>query len=306
LTEQTAFEEASRVEPQPDSHVPETDVRATAVIGPSGRAIPDTHFIVMETSKLRPDVLSQSIQAVCPMTCYRAGGWPPSHPRGTDPNGVDVEERFKDALHLPTGMLTVCRERMDEALRLFTEAPGVVNLASAVYVSVHQAEQVVAIEVVQALLASGLDEEKLHIVCCADGMATDVSSFGELQAFLHDNPQLSVRVHAKAIPACGVLAQITCTPASIGDLLHGTQGFAQDVEQGRRNGIRGQTYKALDGLFLQYRLAALRPALLDSLEGLTPAHLTAKHWYGRIYADPLFLSKRAEWDGKPVGFDTFL
>ncbi|CAG9213287.1 exported hypothetical protein [Paraburkholderia sabiae] len=307
---QTSSAANPRVVPVPGSRVPETDAGTTAVTGRLRRAVryahlTDTHFIVMATSKHRPDVLPQSIQAVCPMECVRVGSWPSNHSRGTRAHEDDVEERFKAALCLPAGMLSVCRNRTDEALRLFMEAPGIINLASAVYVPVHQGEESVAIEIIRALLAARLHLERLHIVCCADDLVTDVNSFQELQAFLRENPRLSARVHAKAIPGCAVLSQITRTPASIGDLLFGTQDFAQDVKDERsKSAFNSATYKALDGLFLQYRLAALRPVLLDALEGLTPGHLTSEHWYERIYADPLFLGKPAKWDGKPVGFDS--
>ncbi|MEM5364822.1 hypothetical protein V4C53_02110 [Paraburkholderia azotifigens] len=297
--------EIACVERVPDCHAPEPDAGAGAVTAPLDPAMQEKHFIVMATSKHRPDVLPQSIQVVCPMRCFRVGSKPSNHSRGTRAYEDNVEEHFKDALHLPAGMLSVCRDRTDEALQLFMEAPGVINLASAVYVPVHQGEEAAGIETIRALVAARLDVERLRIVCCSDDLVTDVNSFPELQAFLRDKPQLSARVHAKAIPGCSVLSQITRTPASIGDLLFGTQDFTQKVKHERGKGvIKGDTYRALDGLFLQYRLAALRPVLLDALEGLAPGHLTSEHWYERIYADPLFFGKPVKWDGKPVGFDS--
>ncbi|BDC39159.1 hypothetical protein [Paraburkholderia terrae] len=232
------------------------------------------HFLVMATSERAADVLAQLLQFCSGMTCYCVeSNSPPYLLAGPY---AHIEERFKDVLHLSMGILSVCREKTEEAVRFFTDTYGVVNLVTGVYVSVHHGEEAVAIHTIKALLKSGLDENKLHIVCFADDRVADVSSFHEFQAFVRANPRLNGRVHAKVIPGCALLTQIARMPTSIGDLLRGTHDFLEEVERERSKGPYNiSTYKALDGLMLQYRLEALRPALLDALQGLTPVRITS-------------------------------
>ncbi|SKC81687.1 hypothetical protein SAMN05445504_3160 [Burkholderia sp. CF099] len=245
------------------------------------------HYLVFPTSKKLEQVAAQLIQAETGGRCMRVAMPDQYSTRGTAQNS-GAEAGFKDLLAWSRGILTVAREQTKNFFEFLLRAKGVVNTCTQIYIFVMQGDEGLGAEIISELIASGAEPAKITVVLCSStGTEEDHGVFADMQTRLFSNQVQNVGIHPHVIPNLDLLSNVSRTDVLIGDFIHGTHDFAEDVATERRKGFfDGDIYKALDGLVLQFEFHAQRHALLDALEGLTASRISSQQWYEMIYHDP--------------------
>jgi hypothetical protein len=246
---------------------------------------PQMHVLVFPTSKTLEPVAPQLIQAVAGGKCMSVSMPDQYSIRGTSQDSHGAEAGFKDLLASNRGILTVAREQNKNFFDFLMQARGIVNICTQIYIFVMLGDERLGAEIISELIASGAEPAKITVVlCCSSAVAEDTGVFADMQACLSNSQVQIAGVHPHIVANVDLLLDVSRTGVLIGDLVHHTHDFAQDVETERRKGLSVcHIYEALDALVVQYQFHTQRDLLLDALEGLTASRISSREWLEMIY-----------------------